>query len=134
MASVAATMNPQARNAAITYGTVTLPDTKAVGSLELTSVIQGIMETHGIKNDTFFQSKSSNIKQSTLPGIAKGGEKIERIKGELDFQAKPSTAMAIIADIESNPAIDAVSSVKIDKGESGKVRARLSIEAWVRSR
>lgn len=121
-------------SAAMIYGPLELPNMKAAGSLELTEIVQGILADNGITNDTFYQSQSTNIKTGTLPGLARPGEKLERIKGELDFESKPDVAMSIIAQLEQSPVIEAVSYVSIRKEGGGKVRTKLTIEAWVRAR
>ncbi|MCH2153707.1 MAG: hypothetical protein MK089_10245, partial [Phycisphaerales bacterium] len=78
--------------------------------------------------------QSANIKVSALPGIARAGEKLERIKGELDFESKPDTAISIVADLERSSAVEALSNLKIDKLGNGTVRTRLTLEAWVRTK
>ena len=123
-----------AASAAMIYGPVELPNTKAAGSLELTEVVQGILADNGITNDTFYQSQSTNIKTGTLPGLARPGEKMERIKGELDFESTPAKAMSIISQLEQSPIIEAVSYVSIRKEGAGKIRAKLTLEAWVRAK
>ena len=123
-----------AASAAMIYGAVELPNTKAQGSLELTEVVQGILADNGITNDTFYQSQSTNIKTGTLPGLARPGEKMERIKGELDFESTPAKAMSIISQLEQSPVIEAVSYVSIRKEGAGKIRAKLTLEAWVRAK
>lgn len=127
-------LDPRSRNAAMTYGAIDLPDTKSDGSQALIELVQNIMSGQGIKNDTFYQGQSNTIKASSLPGIAGPGEKIERIKGELDFTTAPDKAIRVIADLESHPGIESVTSIRIDKAGNKDVRTRLSIEAWVRSR
>jgi hypothetical protein len=129
-----AQMDRTTTSAAMIYGPLELPNMKPAGSLELTEVVQGILADNGITNDTFYQSQSTNIKTGTLPGLARAGEKLERIKGELDFESKPDVAMNIISQLEQNPVIEAVSYVSIRKEGAGSVRTKLTIEAWVRAR
>ena len=127
-------LDPKSRNAAMTYGSVDLPNTKMDGSLALIEIVQDIMSRQGIKNDTFYQGQSNTVKASLLPGIAAPGEKIERIKGELDFTTTPAKAIRVIADLESHPGIESITSIRIDKAGNKDVRTRLSLEAWVRTR
>jgi hypothetical protein len=128
------TLDASTKSAAMIYGAVELPDMKESGSLSLTEVVHDILAKHGITNDTFYQSQSANIKVSALPGIARAGEKLERIKGELDFESKPDTAISIVADLERSSAVEALSNLKIDKLGNGTVRTRLTLEAWVRTK
>ncbi|MEE3001300.1 MAG: hypothetical protein VX908_01260 [Planctomycetota bacterium] len=127
-------MDAHTKNSVMIFGPLDLPNKKAEGSLTLIESVQQILANRGITNDTFYQSQSANIKASVLPGVARAGEKIERIKGELDFESKPDVAIAVIADMERSPDIEAISDLKIDKLGNGQVRTRLTIEAWVRTR
>ena len=127
-------MDTHTKNAVMMFGPLDLPNKKADGSLTLIESVQEILAGRGITNDTFYQSQSANIKASVLPGVARAGEKIERIKGELDFESKPDVAIAVIADMERSSDIEAISNLKIDKLGNGQVRTRLTVEAWVRTR
>lgn len=127
-------MDVHTKNAVMIFGPLQLPNKKSEGSLTLIQGVQQILADRGITNDTFYQSQSAIIKASVLPGMARAGEKIERIKGELDFQSKPAVAIAIIADMERSPDIESISNLKIDKIGNGQVRTRMTIEAWVRTR
>ena len=64
-------------------------------------------------------------------GIPGPGQRVEAIKGELRFEAKPSVTIQIISELESNPDIDAVSSVRLTKGENGRVDVQLTVMSWV---
>lgn len=128
------TMDISTKNAVMVYGLLELPNQKEAGSLTLTEVVHGILASHGITNDTFGQSQSTNIKDSAMPGIARAGERLERIKGELDFESTPQTAIKIVAELERSTDIEAISNLKMDKIGNGSVRTRLTLEAWVRSR
>jgi hypothetical protein len=127
-------LDARSQNAALTYGSIVLPDRKADGSLALIEIVQDILSRHGVKNDTFYQAQSNTIKASVLPGIAQAGEKIERVKGELDFSSSAGNAIQIISELESHPGIESVTNIRIDKAGNKQVRTRISLEAWVRSR
>ena len=46
---------------------------------------------------------------------------------------RSAVAAAIISELESDPAIEAVTSVKLDREENGVIRVRLTLESWVRA-
>lgn len=121
------------RNAAISFGDIQLPDRKQQGSLQLAQHVQQLLESHGIKNDSFTMQRPTPINASKSAGLTPGNEKLERLKVELDFETKPSIAADIISEMESDPAIEAVSAVKLDREENGVVRVRLTLESWVRA-
>ena len=64
-------------------------------------------------------------------GIARPGQRLEAIKGEVRFTATPSVTMEVIAELESSPDLDAVTSVRMTKGESGRVNVQLTVMSWV---
>ncbi|MEE2908465.1 MAG: hypothetical protein VX527_11625 [Planctomycetota bacterium] len=121
------------RNAAIGFGDLKLPDRKQQGSLQLAQHVQQLLESRGIKNDSFTMQRPTPISASKSSGLTPGNEKLERLKVELDFQSKPSVAADIISEMESDPAIEAISAVKLDREENGVVRVRLTLESWVRA-
>ncbi|MBG83224.1 MAG: hypothetical protein CMJ40_01615 [Phycisphaerae bacterium] len=121
------------RQATIGYGDLQLPDRKQQGSLQLAQHVQQLLEEYGIKNDTFTLMQSSPLNASKAVGLTRGNEKIERLKGEVDFSSKPNVAIDIISAMESDSAIDAISSIKLDRESQGNIRVRITIESWVRA-
>ncbi|MDG2423218.1 MAG: hypothetical protein P8M22_04500 [Phycisphaerales bacterium] len=121
------------RNAAIGFGDLKLPDRKQQGSLQLAQHVQELLEDRGIKNDSFTMHRPTPINSSKSAGLTPGNEKLERLKVDLDFQSKPQVAVDIIAELESDPAIEAISSVKLDREGKGVLRVRLTLESWVRA-
>lgn len=121
------------RQATIGYGDLQLPDRKQQGSLQLAQHVQQLLEEYGIKNDTFTLMQSSPLNASKAAGLTRGNEKIERLKGEVDFSSKPNVAIDIISAMESDSAIDAISSIKLDRESQGNIRVRITIESWVRA-
>lgn len=121
------------RDAAISFGTLKLPDRKQQGSLELVQNIQEVLQSHGIKNDSFRLGRPTPINAAKSAGLTRGNEKLERLKGDLDFVATPNVAIKIISELESNPAIEAISMVKLDTHEARTLKVRLTIESWVRA-
>ena len=69
-----------------------------------------------------------------MPGIAQSGEQIERVIGDLYFEARQSEILDVIAALESSPWIDSVSSVRLTRMDGRLIRVNLSLEAWVVSK
>ena len=120
------------RAQAISFGAVHLPDLKQRGSLLLTQQVQAILANYGITDDNFTMSRPTPMSNAKSAGLTMGNEKIERLKSEVEFKTVPKTAISIIAEMESDPAFESVSNVKLDKDQAGKIRVRLTIESWVR--
>lgn len=121
------------RQATIGYGELQLPDRKQQGSLELAEHVQQLLEEYGISDNKFRMTASSPLNASKSAGLTRGNDKIERLKGEVEFSTKPSIAIDIISAMESDPAIDAISSIKLDRESLGNIRVRIQIESWVRA-
>ncbi|MCZ6494322.1 MAG: hypothetical protein O6933_09610, partial [Planctomycetota bacterium] len=52
--------------------------------------------------------------------------------GDFRFDAAPDEAIAIIAELESSPMIEAISSVRITRvSGTRKVTVDLTVEAWI---
>ncbi len=57
---------------------------------------------------------------------------MERISGDLKFEARPEAALSIISELEDSPAIESITSVRLStEAGPGKVRVDLTLEAWV---
>ncbi|MCH2133423.1 MAG: hypothetical protein MK116_06715 [Phycisphaerales bacterium] len=121
------------RNTAVGFGTVQLPGRKQQGSLQLAQNVQQVLQDNGITQDTFTMTRSTPINSSKSVGLTPGNEKLERLKAEVDFKARPEVAIKIISTLESDPAIEAITSVKLDKDENPMIRVRLTIESWVKA-
>jgi hypothetical protein len=121
------------RHATVGFGNLELPNSKKVGSSELVRKVQSILEAHGIKNDKFTMGRSTPIQTARSIGLTAGNLKLERIKGEVDFETTPKIAIKIISAMEAEPAIEAISSLKLDRTQDEKVKIRMTIEAWVRA-
>jgi hypothetical protein len=56
---------------------------------------------------------------------------VARITGNLRFDATPEEAIAIIAELEANTTIEAVSDVRVTEQSGRQVRVDLTVESWI---
>lgn len=122
------------RNAITAFGEVQLPRDKAAGASGLTNAIHEILASSRVRNDEFKRTKTTRMRSSSMPGIAQSGEQIERVIGDLYFEARQSEILDVIAALESSPWIDSVSSVRLTRMDGRLIRVNLSLEAWVVSK
>jgi len=122
------------KNAITAFGEIQLPRTKAVGASGLTNAIHAILAARNVRNDEFKRTKTTRMRSGSLPGIATSGQQIEQVIGDLHFDARQSEILDVIADLESSPWIDSVSSVRLSKLEGRLIGVDLSLEAWVVSK
>lgn len=122
------------RNAITAFGEVQLPREKAAGASELTNSIHSILASRNVLNDEFKRTKTPRMRSGSLPGIASSGQQIEQVIGDLHFEARQSEILDVIADLESSPWIDSISSVRLTRMDERLIRVNLSLEAWVVSK
>jgi hypothetical protein len=111
-------------------GPVDEPSNEREGAAALLESVNSVLKKHGASNPSFSFRSKGNLPKTALTSVARG-KRIERLNGELKFDANPKTAMAVIADLEASPDVEAVSSVRMLKEAQGKVKVHLIIESWV---
>jgi hypothetical protein len=71
------------------------------------------------------------MRSGSLPGIGRVGQFVERVIGDIRFEATQEEVLKVISDLESSPWIDGVSDVRLTKQSGRMIRVDLSVEAWV---
>ena len=71
------------------------------------------------------------MKSGSLPGIVSSGQHVEKVIGDIRFEATQEEVLNVIAEFESSPWIDAISNVRLSKKDGRMIRVDLSVEAWV---
>ncbi len=118
------------RTAIEALGPVEPPTALAPSSEALTAVVNEVLGKYGVSGE--WNPKGATTMSSNDTRRAMPGKKIDRISGELRFDATVADAIAIIADFESRPEIEAVSAVRMTRQSAiTKVRVNMTIDAWV---
>ena len=111
------------------------PDDEEEAEIALNAVVNEVLARHTVSRDSFSYRGPAKLKRGTLGEILQPGEHVESISGNLRFDAAPEDAIAIIAELESHPDIEAVSDVRIAKQSgSRKVTVDLTVASWIVSR
>jgi hypothetical protein len=129
-----ARLTSSTKSAITAFGEVQLPREKADGASGLTNAIHEILASSRVRDDDFKRTKTTRMRSSALPGIAQSGQQIEQVIGDLHFEARQSEVLNVIADLESSPWIDTISSVRLTRIDERLIRVNLSLEAWVVSK
>ena len=120
------------RPAVLGIGPVTAPGREAHAERALNQVINDVLKVHPVSRDSFSYRGPSKLRRGTLSRVLGPGEQVERITGDLRFDATPTEAIAIIAELESSPWVDAISNLRMTRQPGPrKVRVDLTIEAWI---
>ena len=112
------------------YGPVDPPSGESEGAEAMAQAVVGVVKRHGTTNFTYDAQRAST---RLAGGAALGGsQRLSKVSGEVQFEATPAETAKIIAELEADPAIEAVSGLRIQKRENeGKVVVRLTVESWV---
>jgi len=127
------TLTSTIKNAVTSFGEVELPRKKSEGAAALTEVVHEILSKHKVKNDEYTRTKTNRMKSGSLPGIVSSGQHVEKVIGDIRFEATQEEVLNVIAEFESSPWIDAISNVRLSKKDGRMIRVDLSVEAWVAS-
>lgn len=119
------------KDVVVTLGPVDTPTSSTNGRDALNDAINKVLAQHGVAKDSFAFRSRGKLSKTALVSITTGTKRIDRLTGDLKFDATPKNAAAIIADLESNPDIEAVDSVRMTRDTGGKVKVHLTVEAWV---
>lgn len=121
------------------YGQVRFPGDPQSTPPEFNRIVSEILDRHEISNRTTSTRTGSLRADSPLAKALSKEEKIDRIIQDVQFDATPEAAFAVIADLEREPIVANISRVQIRKdagrgGQAGTVRVSMAVEAWVRVR
>ena len=121
------------------YGQVRFPGDPQSTPAEFNRVVTSILDKHEISSRTASTRSGGLRADSPLAKALPKDAKIDRVIQDLQFDAKPEAAFAVIADLEREPIVANISRIQISKEsgrgvQNGTVRVSMSVEAWVRAR
>jgi hypothetical protein len=120
------------RPAVLGLGVVEAPGREAAAENALNDVINDVIKRHTVSGDSFSYRGPSKMRRGTLSNVIAAGERIERITGELRFESTPQQAIEIVAELESNRWIDAISTLRLTRLPGPrKIRVDLTVEALI---
>jgi hypothetical protein len=120
------------RNTIQGLGPVHRPGTASQAELALNDAVNEVVKRHPVSDDSFNYRGPEKLPRGTLSQILRPGQRVERITGDLRFDASPTEAIAIIAELEASPTIEAVSDVRMTlQGSRQKVQVDLTVESWI---
>lgn len=115
-------------------GAVEVPADEAATSAALNQAVIDVVKQFSVSNDRYTPSTPGKLPRGTLGSILNGRE-ARYISGSFEFETTDENAPAIIAALESSPAIESISALRITRAGSGasnrRVNVRLTLEAWV---
>ncbi|MFO0827054.1 MAG: hypothetical protein U0572_02805 [Phycisphaerales bacterium] len=122
-----------------TFGRIRIPREERDGTQALSKSIDRVMKESASKFNTIVKysldvRSAGKFQSGAFPGIAQPGERVEKVVGELKFDASQDVAAMILRDLEASEDIESVSRVKLTKKSESekKLAVQLTVEAWVR--
>jgi hypothetical protein len=113
----------------IAFGPVERPVGEADSRPAVSAAINALMKRHAVTEDSVIFSRGK-VPRTTLSDMFGPGQ-VESLKVDFDFVADPTVVMAIIAELEADPAFEYIRSVRLNKAPNKKIKARLTLEAWI---
>ncbi|MHC4108595.1 MAG: hypothetical protein ACYSTY_10965 [Planctomycetota bacterium] len=118
------------RDPLVAHGAIRIPDQAGEGGPALDAAVTAVMNRHSIRH-TYDRRRPVKLKGS-LATIRGGRDEAQSISADLRFEASPEDAMAVIAQLESSPDIEAISNVRITRLTGARrLKVHLTLEAWV---
>ena len=117
----------------VAHGPVSIPDSDdaEAGSDAFNATVTAVLKAHSVRNDSFDRRDLSKLKLDHASFVP-AGQEAHYISGDLRFEASPDEAVAVIAELESSPDIEAVTSVRMTRpGSARRVKVQVTLEAWV---
>lgn len=122
--------NADVKAAIGTFGRVRIPRDDRDGTAALYSSINRVMKDTKIVHSLDVRS-AGKFPAGAFPGIAQTGERVEKVIGDMKFEASQSDTINIIERLEASPDIESVSRLKLTKKSDSKLAVQLTVEAWV---
>lgn len=120
------------RESVVAFGPARVPFNAAEGSARLGSAVNDVVKGHTVSNFSFDTRTGGKLPASALSGVLPGNARAERVVGEVQFESTPDEAFKIIAELDSRPEVDGISSIRMTRVDaSKKVKVKLVVEAWV---
>jgi hypothetical protein len=115
---------------ATVHGPNMAPELESVAKNKLAESITAIMKTHGASFG--WSLRWNQLSGGVMPTVAAElGGTMARAIAEIDFEAAPETATRIIHDIDRDPAVDAITDLKINYlDKTRRVKVTMTVERW----
>ena len=118
------------KQVATALGPIEVPRSASPGATRLEKTVGSILEGNGIIPKIDARTGSRLASASPISEVA--GGRVQRLVCELDFKSSPEVLINVIRELEAEPEIESISSLRLERIEDGpQLEVSLSIEAWV---
>ena len=121
-------------NGAARFGAIRFPvDSRRIAEQDLNRRIVEIFQSHGIDTVPRETRAPASLGRQALSDVIPPESEVNRLIVDIEFEASPETAMAIIADLEGSDVIHGLGRVHIKRpveAENRLVEVNVSPETW----
>ena len=127
-------INSQLRTIVENLGPIEVPRSPNPGADQLEMTLNEIVSGHPVKGYEFVTRPGARVQASSELTKFAGGGRIERVLAEIEFEADTEDAIALIGEIESEPSIESIGSLRMTVDRDRKsVVVKLQVEAWIKT-
>ncbi|MEM7228106.1 MAG: hypothetical protein AAF432_04745 [Planctomycetota bacterium] len=119
------------RQVATAIGPVAVPGPEEQGKSDLNDEIIRILQDNNASNQSVVVRDGQRMRRGTLQGVVQS-KRIMRIDADVRFEASDADLTTILTQLESSPAVETISLVRIVKaGGPYMLDVSMKLEAWV---
>jgi hypothetical protein len=123
------TVSAELRRSVATFGPVVPPGPAASGREDLARAIDEVARKHKVAGYSYEARTGQRVKDNDAAIL---GSVIDRLQAEVKFETTADELPKVIADLESHPMIDGITSLRLQKNDQNrKVTVQATIETWV---
>ncbi len=119
-------------DAAIVLGPNSAPRPEAETKAKLSAAVDAALRKKNIANYGFDMRTAQALPQSILSEVAsRSGGQMGKLAADLRFEATPEAATAVITALDSDPAVDAISDLRLTyRKDTKRVSVQMTVEKW----
>ncbi len=121
---------PSIERIAVALGPIEVPRSAAPGATRLEETVGRICLRYGLVPKIDARTGSRLPPNSPLSAMA--GGRVDRLVCEMEFTADPDRLIAVIQDLESEPEIESIADLRLDRIDDGPdLDVKIVVEAWI---
>ena len=127
-------VNRQLEWTVTSLGPIEVPRSPNPGADRLESTVNSIVSGRNVKSYTFETRPGARVQASSALQNIAGGGRVQRVHAEVEFQASPEDAIDLVRELEAEPEIESIGSLRITAMEPSSLKmvdVKLVVEAWI---
>ena len=119
------------RRSVATFGAVSPPEPAPTGREKLARAIDEVMRRNKVAGYSYETRVGQRVKDADSAAL---GAAVDRLQAEVKFEVSAESLPRLVAELEADPVIDGVTSMRIEKNDQARrIAVQATIESWVLS-